>query len=72
MSSSLWRARDFRGLTVVYRLTYNGDVVAFQMGRRSAAAGREESAYLNRSLTDPAAAAARFNLRSRDQDGCWG
>ena len=38
---------------VVYRLAYNGDVVAFKMGRRQGAERTgKEGAYLNRYVTD--------------------
>ena len=40
---------------LVYRLTYNGDVVAFKRAAAPAAAGRQEGTYLNRSVTDPQA-----------------
>jgi len=39
----------------VYRLAYNGDVVAFKMGRRQGGPSRtggKEGAYLNRYVTD--------------------
>ena len=39
----------------MYRLAYNGDGVAFKMGRRQAGPSRtggNEGAYLNRSVTD--------------------
>jgi hypothetical protein len=51
---------------LVCRLTYNGDVFAFKMGRRSGSSGRGEGAFLNGSaaVQQPP---MRVNIKGCDQ-----